>query len=143
MPENTVKIQEKTKFQKGQSGNPYGRPQGARNKASLMAEQLFIDDIQGICESVVSQAKSGNIQAAKIILDRLLPPRKDPPILLELPKIETAEDIVQAIGSITQAVACGAITSSEGEALARIIDIHSRAFELYQYEKRLTKLENL
>ena len=141
MPENTGKIQEKTKFQKGQSGNPNGRPQGARNKASLMAEQLFIDDIQGICESVVSQAKSGNMQAAKIILDRLFPASKDRPISIELPTITTSYDILKAIGAIAQAVAHGEISPLEGEALAKIIDIHAKAVELYEFEKRLSQLE--
>lgn len=142
MPDNTEKKQKKIRFQKGKSGNPLGRPQGSRNKASLMAEQLFAEDIQGVCKSVIAKAKSGDMQAAKIILDRLLPPRKDNPVNVELPEIKTANDILKAVGSITQAIARGEISPSEGEALARILDINAKAIEICEFESVLTQLEN-
>lgn len=41
---------------------------------------LFEVDVEEVCRHVVNQAKEGNMQAAKIILDRLLPPKKDRPI---------------------------------------------------------------
>lgn len=141
MPENTGEKQEKTRFQKGKSGNPNGRPQGARNKATLLVEQLFTGDLQEICKSIISKAKSGNMQAAKIILDRLSPPRQDCPINIKLPKIKTSKDILKAIGSITQAIACGEISPLEGETLAKILDTHAKAIELYEFEKRLSQLE--
>jgi len=141
MPDNTGKKQENNKFKKGLSGNPEGRPAGLRNKASLLAEQLFAADIQTICSSVIEQAKIGNMQAAKLILDRILPSKKDAPISLELSKIETHNDILKAIACITKAVANGSITPLEGEALARIVDIHAKALELHQYEIRLVLLE--
>lgn len=115
--------------------------QGARNKASLMAEQLFIDDIQGICESVVSQAKSGNIQAAKIILDRLFPASKDRPISIELPSITTSHDILKAVGAIVQAVAHGEISPLEGEALAKIIQAFAQVLQSHEFDQRLSTLE--
>lgn len=101
MSENTGKIQESKRFKRGQSGNPSGRPIGSKNKATLIADQLFLEDLQGICESVIAQARSGNMQAAKIIFDRLVPPRKDRPISIKLPKIQTAEDILKAVAAIT------------------------------------------
>jgi Family of unknown function (DUF5681) len=141
MPDNTGEKQEKTRFKKGQSGNPKGRPQGVRNKASQMAEMLFANDIQDICKAMIAQARSGNVQAAKIILDRLVPSRKDTHIKIKLPEVKNSNDILRAIECVTQTVACGGISTSEGEALARILDIHARAFELYEFESRLAKLE--
>lgn len=77
MPENKGEIQENGRFKKGKSGNPRRKPKGAKHKASLLAEKLFENDIEMVCNQVISQAREGNLQAAKIILDRLLPPRKD------------------------------------------------------------------
>ncbi len=92
MPENTGEIQENGRFKKGKSGNPRGKPKGARHKASLMAEMLFESGIEMVCEQVLSQAQEGNLQSAKIILDRLLPPKKDRPINFKLPIINNAAD---------------------------------------------------
>ena len=141
MPENTGRIQAKGQFPKGKSGNPRGKPKGARHRSSLIAEQLFAGEIQNICKIVIEEAKAGDIQAAKMILDRLLPPRKDNLIQIDLPKIESSSDILKAVGCITDAVGAGQISPSEAEALARIIDIHTIALELNEFEKRLVALE--
>jgi Family of unknown function (DUF5681) len=141
MPENTGKIQVKGKFSKGKSGNPEGRPKGARNRSTLLAERLFADEIEDICKMVIAEAKTGNVQAAKIVLDRLFPPRRDNPIEIDLPKMESSADLLKAIGRITDAVGEGQISPLEGEALARIIDIHAKALELAEFEQRLAALE--
>lgn len=68
------------KFVKGVSGNPAGRPKGTRNhivqlKQNLEAavrENVTPEDIQAIISTMVAQAKAGDIQAAKIILDKTI-----------------------------------------------------------------------
>lgn len=50
-PENTGKIQVRGRFSKGQSGNPAGKPKGARHQSTLLAERLFAGEIQSICEA--------------------------------------------------------------------------------------------
>lgn len=76
MPENTEKIQESSKFKRGQSGNPKGKPKGARNKSTLAAEKLLEGSLNKICQRIEEEALNGNMQAAKMILDRVLPCRK-------------------------------------------------------------------
>ncbi|HEV7736672.1 MAG TPA: DUF5681 domain-containing protein [Chlamydiales bacterium] len=142
-PVNTGRIQAKGQFPKGKSGNPRGKPIGARHRSSLIIEQLFSDKIQDICKTVIEEAKAGDMQAARIILDRLLPPRKDNPIQIDLPQMGTCADIVKAIECIANAVGSGQISPSEGEALARIIDIQARTLELNEHEQRLTALERV
>ena len=129
------------RFHKGQSGNPAGKPRGAKNRSSLVAERLFADESREICGSVIAQAKTGNMQAAKIILDRVLPPIKDKPIEIDLPKMMTCNDLVRAVECITSAVGSGLISPLEGESIARIVDIHIKALELNEIEKRLSNLE--
>jgi hypothetical protein len=139
--ENTGEIQKKNRFSKGKSGNPKGKPKGARNRTTLMAERLFADEIDDVCKAVVAEAKDGNMQAAKIILERLFPPRKDSPIQIDLPKIENSTDLLKAVGCITDAVGIGQISPSEGEALARIVDIHIKALGLAEFGQRIAVLE--
>jgi Family of unknown function (DUF5681) len=141
MPENADEMQESGKFRKGQSGNPKGKTKGTKNKTTLIAEALLKDEVENICRCLIQEALTGNIQAIKMVLDRVFPFRREYPITIKLPKIQNSSDVLQAIGLITTAVGNGEISPSEGEALSRIIDVHVKAIEAHDYEKRLEKLE--
>lgn len=141
MPENTGKIQESSKFKRGQSGNPRGKPKGARNKSTLAAERLLEGSLDRICKRIEEEALSGNMQAAKMILDRFLPARKDRVIKIDLPEVRTYEDILNAVGVIVNAVGNGEISPSEGESLSRTLEMYSKALETHQIELRLRELE--
>lgn len=64
------------RFAAGFVANPSGRPPGARGKAALLAEQLIDADCQGIVSKMVSLAKDGDVGAARMLIDRLLPAKK-------------------------------------------------------------------
>ena len=55
--------------------------------------------------------------------------RKGRPVVVDLPPIETAKDIVGAVGAIVDAVGEGTLTPEEGQTLASILDTHRRAIE--------------
>ena len=140
-PENSGKIQAKGKYKKGCSGNPNGKPKGARNKSTLAAEALLEGSLEKICKKVEEEALNGNMQAAKMILERFLPPRKDRAIEIELPPIETFEDVLDTVGFIVNAVGTGKITPSEGELLVRTIESYAKALEIFEFESRLKTVE--
>lgn len=70
----------------------------------------------------------------KIILDRILPPKKESRIHIDLPLIQNPADILKATQHSVTSVGCGDITLGEGEALSRIIDVHGRAIEMHEFE---------
>jgi len=86
MTENTVASLEH-RFQKGQSGNPAGKPKGARHKTTLLAERLLLDDVEKIVNAVLTAARNGDMTAAKIILDRIAPVSRRQCKLGQYPKI--------------------------------------------------------
>ena len=141
MPENTGQKQENGRFQKGVSVNPSGMPKGTRHRSTLLAERLLVDEIHDICASVIAEAKKGNIQAAKIILDRVLPSRRDRVIDVQLPKLQTVDDAVKAMSTIINAIGSGDITPSEGEAMSRAVDTFIKAIQVHDIEKRVSMLE--
>src|SRR5215218_6978605 len=95
IPENTGEKQD-TRFRKGQSGNPAGRPAGARNKATLAVEVLLDGEAETITRKAIELAKSGDITAMRLCLERIIPARKDRPVSFSLPQIQTATDSVKA-----------------------------------------------
>jgi predicted ATPase len=82
------------------------------------------------------------MQAIKMVLDRVMPARKDRSIAIDIPSLKNSADILQAMSSITDSVGSGNISPTEGEALSRIIDVYVKALEIHDYENRLQILEN-
>ena len=127
-------------FEPGNPGGP-GRPQGSRNKATLALDRIADDAGEDILKKMVEAAKDGELRAAELVLQRIWPIRKGRPISLELPKIETAADLVAALGRIADAVGAGDITPDEGQAVASILEAKRRAIETVDLEARLSALE--
>jgi len=130
-----------TPFRPGQSGNPKGRPRGARNATTLALESLLDGQAKALTQKAVDLALSGDRTALRICLDRILPVRKDRPIDFVLPAIATIADAPKAIGAITAAVAQGEITASEAADVSRLIETYVRAIEASDLDKRLKALE--
>jgi len=128
-------------FQKGESGNPAGRPRGSRNRATLLMESLLADDAEAIGRKAIEMAKQGDMAAIRLCMDRLSPPRKGEPVAFELPPLDRPADSVAAAATIVAAVAAGELTPSEGADLAKVIDVYVRAIETKAFDERLTKLE--
>jgi hypothetical protein len=130
-----------TKFKSGQSGNPSGRPKGTLNKATLVSLALLDGEAEALTRKVVELAKDGNLAALRLCLERLLPPRKDRPIIFTLPQLEGAEDLPQALKAILEAVARGEITPGEGQSLTMMLEAYRKGLETADLEARLTELE--
>jgi hypothetical protein len=129
-------------FQKGQSGNPSGRPRGSRNRATILFQNLLEDDAEAIARKAVDMAKAGDIAAIRICMDRLAPARRTDAIAFELPPLERATDTVAAAAAIAAAVGAGDLAPSEAADLAKVIDIYLRALAAGSFEERLARLES-
>ncbi len=106
-----------------------------------MCEKLMADDAEAVVNAVISAARGGDVAAARLILDRIVPPRRDSPIQFALPPIESAGDAVTAMASILRAVAAGDITPNEAGDVARLVETFARAHELHEIEGRVSALE--
>jgi hypothetical protein len=131
---------ERGTFQKGHKGGP-GRKKGSRNNASIMLDKIMADEGEAVVKAVLKQAKGGDMPAAKLILDRIAPPRKGARIQIELPEMEAPDDISKASAAVLEAVAAGDISPDEGQAVASIVEARRRALETNEIERRLTKIE--
>jgi len=126
---------------KGQSGNPAGKPAGARNKSTRMVLTIMERGAKEITEAVVKLAKEGDLSAARLVIERLLPPAKDRPITLALPDTDTAAGIAQAQAVIVRAVATGELLPGEATTLAGIVEVRRKALETKEIEQRIAALE--
>ena len=124
------------RWQPGVSGNPAGRPRGARNQATLMAEAL-LDAAAGILtQKVIERALSGDAITQRFCLARLLAPRRAAPVELDLPPLDTANDLALAVAAIGKAVAQGQVTPAEAAEFCRLVDTAMRAIAARDQEYR-------
>lgn len=130
------------RFRKGESGNPAGRPKGSRHKTTLLAEKLLQQDAEAIVNVVVDAAKAGDLTAARIVLDRIAPARKDSPVSVELPPIETAADAAKVMGAVLASVGRGDVTPGEAVEISRVVDSFVKAHEANELDARIRALEN-
>jgi hypothetical protein len=128
-------------FPKGKSGNPRGKPKGARHKTTLLAEKLMQDDAENIVNAVLTAARAGDMTAAKIVLDRIAPARRDSPVTFTLPKIKRPADAVAASAAILAAVADGRLTPGEALEVSKLIEGFVKTLEVAELEERLAELE--
>jgi hypothetical protein len=129
-------------FEKGQSGNPAGRPPGSRNKATVLAEAMFEGETETIIRMVLDKAKEGDMTALRLCLDRVFPRLRDRATVFDLPPIDGAPGALAALTTIVAGVRAGDLTAAEGSGLSKLVDHYLRALEAKDFEQRLEMLAN-
>jgi len=128
-------------FQKGQSGNPAGRPRGSRNKHTIAAEKLFAEDAEVLARVAIDLAKAGDIAALRLCLDRVCAPHRHRPMAFDMPALGVAADAVGAMRNLMEGLAEGEVSAPEAAGLAKVIEGFTKALNTFDIDKRLVDLE--
>lgn len=125
------------RWKAGESGNPKGRPPGAGEVAKLRAS--IAGHMPEIIGQLVEAAKGGDVQAARLLLERVLPPVKPMEQAIEL---ELTGDTLTAQGhAVLSAVSAGALAPGQGSQLIAAIAALARVAEIDELTARITALE--
>ena len=116
-----------------------GRRRGSKNRTTLVAEALLKGEEVALVRKAIELAKGGDTQMLKFLLDRILP--KERSVRIDLPAMERADDAVDALGVIINAVGNAEIAPSEAAALATLVAVYARTINVYELESRLDKIE--
>jgi len=127
-----------SRWKPGQTGNPKGRPPG-QSEITRMRAELAVH-VPSIIAQLVTAAQAGDIQAARLILERILPPIKaiEQAVALALPDGGTLTAQGRAVLS---AVALGDLAPGQGAQLLAAIGSLARVTEIDELTLRLEKLE--
>lgn len=122
----------------GTSGNPNGRPPGTSAAQKLRA--AIGDCVPEIIQKLTEQAKGGDVGAARLLLERVLPPIKASE---EAQPISIPEDgdLTQKGHAVLRAAASGQIPVSQAAALMTAINGLARVVEVDDFDRRLKALE--
>ena len=81
------------------------------------------------------------MQALKMLIEQLTPVRKDRAVKLDLPKIQSAQDIINVMGLIVENVGKGELEPEQAKTLATILELNRKSIETAEIEERLLALE--
>ena len=122
------------RFQPGQSGNPRGPKPGSGPVQKL--RKAIEQDAPEILAAMVTAAKGGDTAAAKLLLDRIVPPIKP----------ETRQPAAPGPtdpGEILQAAAEGRLTFEQAERLMSLAVERAKVAELVEIQERLRRIEGM
>jgi Family of unknown function (DUF5681) len=139
--ENSVGKQRGRPFQRGASGNPKGKPRGARHAALLALDAIGAEGAAAVMRKVVEAAQAGDMRAADILLRRLWPERRGRPVALAFPYVNSAEGVTMALAAVVAAMGDGRITPDEAASVSAVIEVQRRAIETVELEARIAALE--
>ena len=125
----------------GASGNPAGRPKGARNRTTVAVEEILDGEADALARKAIALALAGDTVALRLCLERIAPAKRERPTPFTLPKLETAADAVQASAALVEAVAAGELTTAQAAELGKLVESYIKAIEVTDVIERLERLE--
>jgi hypothetical protein len=124
-------------FVKGQSGNPSGK---RKDTKTAEMRKLIETHVPDIIQKVIDAAKLGDMVAAKICLERVLPNLK-PQSKPEPVAVDLSGTPVEQARAILQGVSAGEIAADDAAQLLNGIASSMKILELTELAARLDALE--
>ena len=128
----------KSQWKPGQTGNPNGRPPGQSEITRLRAS--LAGDVPEILAGLVTAAKAGDVQAARLILERILPPVKaiEQAVTLQLPNDGT---LTAKASAVLSAAAAGDLAPTQAAQLIAALGTLAKISEVDELTARIDALE--
>lgn len=124
---------------KGTSGNPKGRPKGSGLAGEL--RKAIAVEAGDILAALIERAKAGDVQAARALLDRIVPSLKPESAPVHVPGLADAGSLAERAESVLQAVGAGDVPPDVAAALVAAVGALARIHELDEIERRIATLE--
>lgn len=126
-----------TQWKPGQSGNPNGRPRGSGKLAELRSS--LAEHVPAIIEKLRDAALGGDVAAARLLLERVIPPVK---AVEEATPVDLPDSSLTDQGrAVIQAVAVGDLPATAGAALLSSLGAMAKLAEADELERRIAALE--
>jgi hypothetical protein len=100
-------------------------------RAGILLDAINDDDLAAIVTKLVTQAKTGDMTAIKILFDRLAPSPRARVVTLDLPSLVegTSRSKASALTAVLDAMAAGRIDPSEAEVIAGLVEMTAEAVQ--------------
>ena len=124
----------------GSSLNPAGKAKGTLSRAGRIRAALA-DDVPEILAAVVQRARDGDLQAARIILDRVVPPMRAEAAPVSLAGLDGDVPLTERATLVFKAATAGEISVEAASTLITALTGLSRLQEADDLIARVARLE--
>ena len=126
-------------FEKGVSGNPRGRPFMPKGLADL--RRLIAKDARTVIQKLLDLALEGDVQAAKLLIERTIPVYKptEYPVAIDL---NPTDDLTTQGRAVVAGLTDGTLAPGQAGQLLQGLGALARLIEVDQLEKRIAALES-
>lgn len=124
-------------YKKGQSGNPAGKASGS-GKIQPLRDALMLS-VPAIIDSLTSAALAGDIQASKLLLERVFPALKPTEQVITLPLSGTA--LTDRGEAVIAAIHAGEISPSTAHIVLNALLSQAKLVEQGELVTRINDLE--
>jgi len=126
------------KWQKGQSGNPKGKTPSQYKGSAEKIRKTIADDLPDILAKLAELAKGGDVQAIKLVLERVCPALKPQAVPISLPVCDSLAGQGQ---EVIRATMQGKIPPDIGSQLITALANQAKVIEVDELTKRIEALE--
>ncbi len=123
-------------FKKGESGNPKGRTAGQTPGAKI--RKAIEANADSILQSVIVAAVNGDMQACKMLLDRITPTLKPQALPIN---IQLGATLPETGDNVIAATMDGSVPPDVGAALINALSNQGKLVEIQELAERLQRLE--
>jgi hypothetical protein len=125
------------RWRPGESGNPTGRRPGSGSVQKL--RQAIEDSLPEIIKCLADKAKAGDVGAARLLLERVIPALKpvEAPQALQIDR----DDLSGQAKEIVALAASGAISVTQAAQLVAALGTVGKLIEVDELERRIQTLE--
>lgn len=127
------------RWQRGQSGNPSGRPKGSLSKRDKIARALD-DDGPQVARVVLDAALAGDLQACALVLSRVIPPVRAQSERVQF-ELDPSRSLAEQAQQILVGVSEGRVDPETGKTLIACLQAVSGIRATEELEQRIIVLE--
>ena len=123
----------------GQSGNPAGSRKRDTGRAAL--REQITEALPPIIKKLIALARDGDVQAARTLLERVLPPARPEALPIELPDVAAAGTFTEQAEALFKAAVSGGVAPDVAARLLTGVAAAARTTEIDELARRIAALE--
>ncbi len=109
----------------------------------MIAEELLDGQAEQLVRKTIELAMAGDTACLRLLMERLIPPRRERKCSFELPELSDARDVRVLLEAILKGVSTGSLSPTEAVDVSKVAGLFVTALQMENLDERLVALERI